>query len=150
MKLKIIAVIVSLLFIGCEELLNVEATSMTIERVKLEKLPFSDGSGLAWDELSGPDIFIRFEEENVTGGIETGTNQDISPSDLPVTWSMSPTFTLGDFSNMLEIYIYDEDVLSDDFIDGAAFEFDPSETPDTWTLDVSDNLQITIEVSYEF
>ena len=150
MILKLLPLLLMVLFIGCEDLLDTEATSMTIESVSLEKMPFLDASNLNWDELSGPDVYIRFEESNVSGGIETGTNQDISPDDLPVSWTTSPTFTLDDFDNDLEVFVYDADVLSDDLIEAVSFEFDPIETPDTWTLDLNDDLQLTIEVTYEY
>ncbi len=148
MKLRVLTLATMIFIIGCEEILDVDATSMTIESVTLEKMPFKNSYNLDWDELSGPDIYIRFEETSITGGIETGINQDISPADLPLTWDVS--FSLDDFSNNLEVYIYDADVLSDDLIDGGEFEFDPSDTPSTWTLDISDDLQLTIDVTYEF
>jgi hypothetical protein len=135
---------------GCEELLEMEASSMTIERVTLEKMPFKNSSNLDWDELSGPDVYIRFEETSVNGYIETGTNQDISPTDLPIFWDLSPTFTLDDFSNNLKVYIYDDDVLSDDYIISAEFEFDPFDATDTFTLTIDESCELSIEVTYEY
>ena len=150
MNLKFTIIILAVFLIGCEDLLDSEASSMTIESVTLNKIAFKDDLNLDWDELSGPDIYIRFEETDVSGGIETGINQDVSPNDLPIMWNLSPTFTLDDFDNNLEVYIYDADVLSDDYMIGAEFEFDAVEDLDTYTLTIDESCELTIDVSYEY
>ena len=151
MVIRILTVLLSILVVmSCEDSSETEATSMTIESVTLQKMPFKDEFNLDWDELSGPDVYIRFEETSVSGGIESGINQDVSPTDLPVTWNLSPTFSLDDFDNNLEVYIYDADVLSDDFIIGGEFEFDPIEDFGTFTLTIDESCELTIEVSYEY
>lgn len=147
------------LFLGCEEPLDDEPivsdpVSMTIESVELQRMPFKDSNNFDWDELSGPDVYLRFEEASASGSVissaTTGVNQDVSPTDLPISWTLIPTFTLGSFSNVLRIFVYDSDLVSDDYIGGLETMFGASNAPDTWTLDLDDDLKIKISVSYTY
>ncbi|MFH1850876.1 MAG: hypothetical protein ABIA75_00880 [Candidatus Neomarinimicrobiota bacterium] len=150
MKYKMLVLTTMIILFGCEELLEIKADSMTIEKVTLEMMSFRNESNIDWDELSGPDVYIRFEESDRTGYLETGTIQDISLNDLPINWELNPTFTIEDFDNNLEIFIYDADILSDDLIASGAFEFDPYDDTEIFTLTFDENCELTIEVSYEW
>lgn len=148
MKLKYLILAIAILLSSCEKFMDTEVGTITIESVTLEKMPIKKSDGASWDEISAPDVFFWFEETSVNGGVETDIWQDLWAHELPVSWTMSPTFTLSDLSNKLKVYVYDADLLVDDLIATAEFEFDPTESPDVWTLDLNDDLQITIEVSY--
>lgn len=147
-KLKIFSGIAVIFLFGCEGWFD--ASSMTIEYVTLEKMPFQDSNNQDWDDNSNPDIYFRFEETSVWERSESTIYLGVSESDLPMEWTMDPGFTLTDFRNELVISVYDDDLLSSDLIGSAEFEFDAGDDSDIWTLDLSDDLQISIEVSYTY
>jgi hypothetical protein len=143
-----LVILIVLLLSSCDEE-PFEAESMTITRVSLTKVPFQNSFGSNWDDLSNPDIFIKFSESGTTTLLKTGTYQDISPNDIPLVRELNPTFTLNDFTNNLVVSVYDEDVLSDDLISTGTFSFDPTEDFESYNLILDETCEVLIEVIYK-
>lgn len=143
-----LVILIAFLLSSCDEE-SFEAESMTITRVSLTKVPFQNSFGSNRNDLSNPDIFIKFSESGTTNLLKTGTYQDISPNDIPLVWELNPTFTLNDFTNNLVVSVYDEDVLSDDLISTGTFSFDSTEDFESYNLILDETCEVLVEVIYK-
>jgi PKD repeat protein len=134
-------------------------TAVKILSVKITGLPFLDPScNCSWDNNSGPDVY--FQLANSSGSIIlTGNNFDnVTPSMLPLTWTVTPAFQITNFTSGFAIVVWDKDTNDfpsnpDDAI-GYTFDFQfstwaNSGYPKTISLS-SPNSQLKIEIAVEW
>jgi hypothetical protein len=67
-------------------------TTARVKNVTIVDIPFLNSLGSNWDPLDGPDIYFRITDTMATTpNFQTGTIDNISPSNLPLI--MNPTIT---------------------------------------------------------
>ncbi len=94
-----------------------------IERITIQEIPFTDGQGAGWDLMTGPDVFVDFGTSSaIVFSLRPYYRLDVSPSDLPIQWSLTPSYEITNWSTNYYVYIYDYDETGDDYI-GAPFGF---------------------------
>lgn len=115
-------------------------TEVTITRIEVREMPFTNEEGEGWDFSSGPDVYVtRFNVPEDMTVDRTSTRYDnIAPGDLPLPYSTS--FTIDDLSEEQSINLIDSDPNADDFIGGVSYTFENlvGEYPNNFTLEFED------------
>ena len=88
-----------------------------VERITIQEIPFTDGQGAGWDLLTGPDVFAEFgTNSNIVFSLRPNYRLDVSPSDLPIQWSLATSYEITNWSTNFFVYIWDYDETGDDYI----------------------------------
>lgn len=76
-------------------------------------MPFQDANGQDWDYLSGPDVFYNIEDAagRVLLSGSNGRVDDISDTDLPLSWDLQTEYAITDLEAVNSITVYDYDPL---------------------------------------
>lgn len=91
---------------------SIEETSYSrvyLTSLYLEAMPSVNSSGIAWDSLSNPDLFVIVSDSKGEHTRRSATIQDLEPSTLPVFWEFQPVFEVVDFNRPYKITLFDED-----------------------------------------
>jgi PKD repeat protein len=104
--------------------LTITPGKVFVEKITVDQIPFTDSSGIAWDFGSGPDLYPNFDDNNnILVSFSTSYASNIAPSSLPLTWTLSPTYEITDWSKAFFVVLWDYDPLdADDYI-GAPYGF---------------------------
>ena len=98
-------------------------TRVFIERITIQDIPFTDGQGAGWDLMTGPDVFVVFgTSSDIVFSLRPYYRLDVSPSDLPIQWSLTPSLEITNWSTNYYVYIYDYDETGDDYM-GSSYGF---------------------------
>lgn len=131
---------------------SVRFNAVTITRVAIEEMPFSNDQGAGWDVSSGPDVYYEVYDENDEVAVSKDTYyENIGPSDLPVSWNED--YTISELGEEHAIYLWDYDPANaDDGIGGIAFTPNGGDGnyPQTISLDAGGiTLGLRVEWSFE-
>jgi hypothetical protein len=91
-------------------------------------MSFVDGNGAGWDISSGPDVFFKVLGPNPNNTVLFDADDDaidnISPSDLPLGWTLTNPFLIPTNNDFYFIALYDDDTVvdPDDLIAGISFK----------------------------
>lgn len=81
-----------------------------IDRVYVDNIPFTDGSGVSWDLTSGPDLYFNIVDSVNTVLYTPGTYfLDLTPASLPVSWLLNPSYEITNWGRTLYIDLWDYD-----------------------------------------
>lgn len=99
--------------------IQITPSSVFIDRVYVDNIPFVDASGAGWDLTSGPDLFFNLIDSVSTVLYSTQWRYyaDLAPANLPVNWTIVPAYQIADWSKALYIDLWDYDgITSNDHI----------------------------------
>ena len=96
--------------------------NVTITRVSVEALPFTNDSGAGWDLFDGPDVYYRLYDANEDLIVSKKYYEDIGRSDLPLTWD--ERLVISDLNDEYKIRLWDSDYDAHDFIGGIVFSLE--------------------------
>lgn len=134
---------------------NIQNTPTTckITSIKLNAMPFTNGSGVSWDTFDGPDVFFKIETQTGTVLYDATSSRfnDITSGSLPVQWNLTTPFSITPLNTNRYIEIYDYDTLDpDDYIGGVGFNPSVSVSgyPSTTTLTYQ-GVSITLTLQWQ-
>ncbi|MBU0713631.1 hypothetical protein KKA87_17150 [bacterium] len=140
------------LFVSCE-LLDPDYSTVKVDKIIIEQIPFQKSGGSDWDLIAGgPDIKCKLVDENSTIYYTSNTIDDISYSDLPIEYNSR--YKINDWNNNYHIEIFDADLTSDELI-GITDEFNIniavlSDYPDELELvNTTSTILVTIKLKWE-
>jgi len=98
--------------------IQITPSSVFIDRVYVDNIPFVDASGAGWDLLSGPDLFFNLTDSVSTVLYSTQSRYyaDLAPGNLPVNWTIVPAYQIANWSKALYVDLWDYDGISNDYI----------------------------------
>lgn len=95
---------------------------VSIEGISIEAIPFTDSYGAGWDLSSGPDVYPDIVNASSIVIYESPTYfPDVSPSSLPLSWSLNTNIT--DWAAYYYVRVWDYDDVSENDYIGATNGF---------------------------
>ena len=95
-----------------------------VDVIDVEQIPFANGSGIAWDVGSGPDLYPTFRDyDHVLVTFRSSYFNDLEPEHLPMTWILSPSHEITDWAKPHFVECWDHDPLGDDDYIGTPYGF---------------------------
>jgi PKD repeat protein len=113
-----------------------------LQNVVVDEIPFTDDSGVGWDIGSGPDLYFTIIDSVRNVVYETSTYfDDLTPSGLPVQWSLSPQmeFLKSSWNKTYFIDLLDYDPIGADDEIGYTYGF-------KITQEISANYPTTVSI----
>ena len=83
---------------------------VNITACKVISIPFTNPSGGSWDASNGlPDVYYGLVNSATTAVYETSTINNVGPSNLPISWAVTPSYTVTNLNETFTHYIMDND-----------------------------------------
>ena len=141
-----------ILFVSCE-LLDPDYSTVKVDKIIIEQIPFQKSDGSDWDIIAGgPDIKCKIlDRDNVLYRI-TNTVNDVTRSQLPV--QINVNYKIPDWNKYYHLEIFDEDLTNDELI-GITDEFNINllvldDYPEEIELvNITGTINITIKLKWE-
>jgi hypothetical protein len=87
-------------------------TTVKITKIEIVNLPFTNpATGSGWDQTTGPDIYINIvtQSNSILLDGKSSRVMDVTPSQLPLPWTVNPSFEIADFNAARYIDVWDYD-----------------------------------------
>jgi hypothetical protein len=97
--------------------------------VKVTAMPFTNTNGGVFDNNSGPDVYYQFTDASDVNILKPNDYYpNVTAAQLPLLWTLSPSFRFNNLSAQVKLKIWDYDGNDvppnpDDYIDGYQFSF---------------------------
>jgi hypothetical protein len=80
-----------------------------IDQVFVDNIPFVDSLGNRWDLLRGPNLYLAIADSvhSILYTTQSRYHADLKPTDLPVNWSVTPSYQILNWSKTLYIDLWD-------------------------------------------
>ncbi len=102
---------------------TIAPSTVSIESIRIDAIPFTDQYGAGWDLGSGPDVYVNIADaSNIVFTVDT-YYLDVSPSDLPLQWTLSQPFQIPNWATAYFVRVYDYDDFSNDDYIGSSNGF---------------------------
>lgn len=126
------------------------ANRAEINGVTLLEFP-NQNFGSSWDSFGGaPDVYIELYVGSVLK--MTGSVVDNAVSPTSISWTPNETIRVDNLNETIDIYVYDSDAITDEYMTGISFNLDSYKTnePSIQQLEVSDcKIQLSLDWLYK-
>jgi PKD repeat protein len=85
-----------------------------VDAIIINDIPFTDAYGAGWDLATGPDPYTKFVTNTQTVYTSSIYYLDVSPSDLPLQYSVNPSYQITDWTIPYFVQVFDYDDVGDD------------------------------------
>lgn len=99
---------------------NPHYANVKITKVRVEEMPFVDGTGAGWDPNDGPDVKFTLYQAG-TSVVKSDIKKDVVSANLPLEWNLSQAYVINNFDTEYQIKVEDDDtdLLNPDDLIGA-------------------------------
>jgi len=98
-------------------------TKLSITKVEVTKMPFTNSNGAGWDLLSGPDVYFKISDDSGADYFTSGGRDDQTSANMPLSYISGLPYVITnlDFRFRIDLWDYDN-ALSSDWIGGNYFK----------------------------